>query len=88
MTIPRTAALLVLLVAVAGCASMGDSKTQALERDPASLEAARTLEAQAAKAAWPTGDWWKSFGDALRTRTHEHPDAMLIHVAHIRHVDD
>ena len=68
MKVPRTAAVLVLLVAVAGCASMGDSKTQALERDPASIEAARTLEAQAAKAAWPTGDWWKSFGDAQLDR--------------------
>jgi NodT family efflux transporter outer membrane factor (OMF) lipoprotein len=60
----RLPALLLVLLALAGCASMGDSKTQALERDPASLEAARTLESNAANAAWPAGDWWKSFGDA------------------------
>ena len=57
-------ALLALVVALAGCASMGDSRTQSTMRDPASLEAARTLEANAARAAWPAGDWWKSFGDA------------------------
>ncbi|HZZ93698.1 MAG TPA: efflux transporter outer membrane subunit [Usitatibacter sp.] len=54
----------VVLAAAAGCASTGDSKTESTMRDPASLQAARTLEMNAAKAAWPAGDWWKSFGDA------------------------
>ena len=57
------AACALCILAAAGCASLGDSKTHALERDPASLEAARTLESRAAQAAWPAGDWWKSFGD-------------------------
>jgi len=58
-------ALLVAAVAlVAGCASMGDSRTRSAMREPATLEAARTLEARAAEAAWPAGDWWKSLGDA------------------------
>jgi NodT family efflux transporter outer membrane factor (OMF) lipoprotein len=52
-----------VLLALAGCASFGDSRTHSTLRDPATLEAARTLEANAASAAWPTGDWWKSFGD-------------------------
>ena len=50
-------------LALAGCASMGGSKTQSTLRDASTLEASRTLEANAAKAAWPAGDWWKAFND-------------------------
>jgi len=64
MSIDRAATLVAALLVLAGCASMGGSKTQALERDPASIEAARALEGAAAATAWPSGDWWRSFGDA------------------------
>jgi NodT family efflux transporter outer membrane factor (OMF) lipoprotein len=64
MKLPLHRALPLFAVLLAGCASMGDSKTQSTMRDPATLEATRTLEADAARSAWPAGDWWKPFGDA------------------------
>ena len=50
-------------LAVAGCASLGDSKVQSTLRDPAALQASQALESRAAQAAWPASDWWKAYGD-------------------------
>lgn len=50
------------LLALGGCASSTGIEPHAVPRDPASLEAGRSL-AGAARADWPREDWWKRFGD-------------------------
>ena len=58
----RNLALMATLL-LAGCASFGDSHTRSRLRDPATLQAARTLEGTARDHAWPAEGWWKGFGD-------------------------
>ena len=53
---------LALLLALAGCASFRGVDHRSAPVDPATLEAAKTLEGQDT-AAWPELDWWKRFGD-------------------------
>jgi NodT family efflux transporter outer membrane factor (OMF) lipoprotein len=59
----RTALLAPLVVALAGCASFGDSKTQSTPIDPARLQSAKTF-GNAAASDWPHADWWRTMGDA------------------------
>ncbi len=49
---------------LAGCASFDGAHTQAKAMDPATLSIAKTVgDNPRSDVAWPTDDWWKSFGD-------------------------
>lgn len=53
---------------LAGCASFGDSRTQAKLRQPGSYDTVRTMTDAGATVAdvassWPDDAWWKTFGD-------------------------
>ncbi|MBV8032030.1 MAG: efflux transporter outer membrane subunit [Betaproteobacteria bacterium] len=58
----RSAALLLLAVILAGCASSDGLSTRATPAKPEELKAEKTLGAAAA-GPWPAADWWKRFGD-------------------------
>ncbi|MEO7432061.1 MAG: efflux transporter outer membrane subunit [Dokdonella sp.] len=59
----RLAACL-LVLDVAGCASMGGLHTHAIALDPDGLAAEQSLSTTAfSPAAWPREMWWKDFGD-------------------------
>jgi NodT family efflux transporter outer membrane factor (OMF) lipoprotein len=60
----RPSAAVLAIAVLAGCASLDDSKPLSRLRDPARLEASRTLAQGPANAAWPKTTWWTSFGDA------------------------
>lgn len=54
----------VLLVAVAGCASMDGLQTRSRPADAMQLKMARSLEGVRADAsAWPAEEWWRAYGD-------------------------
>jgi NodT family efflux transporter outer membrane factor (OMF) lipoprotein len=63
MRYPLFPLLVSLLLALAGCASFGDSKTQSHPRDAADLQASKSLAGTPA-SAWPRADWWRSMDDA------------------------
>lgn len=66
-TLNRTPALLsigALALALAGCASQGDSRTHAVQMDASAVVSAASLDGQAlSPAGWPQVEWWQAYGD-------------------------
>ncbi|MBW0450438.1 efflux transporter outer membrane subunit [bacterium M00.F.Ca.ET.228.01.1.1] len=57
------AAVLTILLTMAGCASTGGIAPQASRTDAASLDAGNAIRAAAADAQWPAADWWRTYRD-------------------------
>ncbi|WP_144110734.1 efflux transporter outer membrane subunit [Paraburkholderia sp. BCC1886] len=57
------AAVLTILLTIAGCASTRTIAPQAQAIEPASLDAGAAIRAANADAQWPTADWWRAYGD-------------------------
>ena len=57
------AAVLTILLTIAGCASTGGIAPQASGTDPASLDAGNAIRAADADAQWPAADWWRAYND-------------------------
>src|SRR3569623_1416315 len=64
MTSRPLTALLISVAVLAGCASPGGLAPRATLRDANEVASSRTLAGTAlTRAAWPTTDWWKAYGD-------------------------
>ncbi|WP_346777827.1 TolC family protein, partial [Paraburkholderia sp. Ac-20336] len=64
--VPRgiaAAAVLTILITIAGCASTGGIAPQANAVAPASLDAGNAIRAANADAQWPAADWWRAYQD-------------------------
>ncbi|NIF78307.1 efflux transporter outer membrane subunit [Paraburkholderia sp. Cy-641] len=64
--VPRgiaAAAVLTILITIAGCASTGGIAPQASAVAPASLDAGNAIRAANADAQWPAADWWRAYQD-------------------------
>ncbi|MFM0668480.1 efflux transporter outer membrane subunit [Paraburkholderia sediminicola] len=57
------AAVLTILLTIAGCASTGGVAPQASGIEPASLDAGNAIRAANADAQWPAVDWWRAYND-------------------------
>src|ERR1700736_3545454 len=57
------AAVLTILLTIAGCANTGGIATQASGIDPSSLDAGNAIRAANADAQWPAADWWRAYND-------------------------
>ncbi|SMG13110.1 efflux transporter outer membrane subunit [Paraburkholderia susongensis] len=57
------AAVLAILLTIAGCASTGGVAPQADAIAPASLDAGNAIHAANADAQWPAADWWRVYDD-------------------------
>jgi NodT family efflux transporter outer membrane factor (OMF) lipoprotein len=57
------AAVLTILLTIAGCASTGGIAPQDPGIEPASLDAGNAIRAANADAQWPAADWWRAYND-------------------------
>ncbi|MGF6369370.1 NodT family efflux transporter outer membrane factor (OMF) lipoprotein [Paraburkholderia sp. RAU6.4a] len=57
------AAVLTILLTIAGCASTGGVAPQTHTINPASLDAGNAIRAANADAQWPAADWWRAYDD-------------------------
>ncbi|OAJ59552.1 RND transporter [Paraburkholderia ginsengiterrae] len=57
------AAVLTILITIAGCASTGGIAPQASGIEPSSLDAGNAIRAANADAQWPAADWWRAYND-------------------------
>ncbi len=57
------AAVLTILLTIAGCASTGGIAPQDRGIEPASLDAGNAIRAANADAQWPATDWWRAYND-------------------------
>ncbi|XUW87476.1 efflux transporter outer membrane subunit [Burkholderia sp. M6-3] len=57
------AAVLTILLTIAGCANTGGIAPQASRTDAASLDAGNAIRAANADAQWPAADWWRAYND-------------------------
>ncbi|PRX30174.1 NodT family efflux transporter outer membrane factor (OMF) lipoprotein [Paraburkholderia sp. BL18I3N2] len=57
------AAVLTILLTIAGCANTGSVAPQASGIEPASLDAGNAIRAANADAQWPAVDWWRAYND-------------------------
>jgi NodT family efflux transporter outer membrane factor (OMF) lipoprotein len=57
------AAVLTILLTIAGCASTGGIAPQESGTDPAALDAGNAIRAANADAQWPAADWWRVYND-------------------------
>jgi len=57
------AAVLTILLTIAGCASTGRIAPQTQASSPASLDAGNAIRAADADAQWPATDWWRAYND-------------------------
>ncbi|WP_341314858.1 efflux transporter outer membrane subunit [Paraburkholderia sp. IMGN_8] len=57
------AAVLTILLTIAGCASTGGIAPQASGIEPSSLDAGNAIRAANADAQWPAADWWRAYND-------------------------
>ncbi|MFC6312221.1 efflux transporter outer membrane subunit [Paraburkholderia dipogonis] len=62
------AAVLTILLTIAGCASTGGVAPQASGIEPASLDAGNAIRAANADAQWPALDWWRAYNDPQLNR--------------------
>jgi NodT family efflux transporter outer membrane factor (OMF) lipoprotein len=58
-----TAAVLTILLTIAGCASTGGVAPQTHGIEPSSLDAGNAIRAANADAQWPAADWWRAYND-------------------------
>ena len=56
-------ATVLLVVALAGCASYRGIEPRAKPVEPAALASEKSLGSEAGGGEWPALDWWKRFGD-------------------------
>ncbi|MFM0072192.1 efflux transporter outer membrane subunit [Paraburkholderia sediminicola] len=57
------AAVLTILLTIAGCASTGGIAPQDRGMEPSSLDAGNAIRAANADAQWPAADWWRAYND-------------------------
>ncbi|MFM0737148.1 efflux transporter outer membrane subunit [Paraburkholderia xenovorans] len=57
------AAVLTILITIAGCASTGGIAPQTSGVEPSSLDAGNAIRAADADAQWPAADWWRAYND-------------------------
>ncbi|MFM0610063.1 efflux transporter outer membrane subunit [Paraburkholderia sediminicola] len=57
------AAVLTILLTIAGCASTGGIAPQDRGVEPSSLDAGNAIRAANADAQWPAADWWRAYND-------------------------
>ncbi|MGF6772645.1 NodT family efflux transporter outer membrane factor (OMF) lipoprotein [Paraburkholderia sp. GAS199] len=57
------AAVLTILLTIAGCASTGGVAPQASGVEPSSLDAGNAIRAANTDAQWPATDWWRAYND-------------------------
>ncbi|QQC64082.1 efflux transporter outer membrane subunit [Paraburkholderia ginsengisoli] len=57
------AAVLTILLTIAGCASTGGIAPQDHGIEPSSLDAGNAIRAANADAQWPAADWWRAYND-------------------------
>jgi NodT family efflux transporter outer membrane factor (OMF) lipoprotein len=57
------AAVLTILLTIAGCASTGGIAPQNQGVEPSSLDAGNAIRAANADAQWPAADWWRAYND-------------------------
>lgn len=57
------AAVLTILLTIAGCANTGGIAPQASGIEPSSLDAGNAIRAANADAQWPAADWWRAYND-------------------------
>ncbi|CAB3801303.1 hypothetical protein LMG28614_05358 [Paraburkholderia ultramafica] len=57
------AAVLTILLTIAGCASTGGIAPQDRGIEPSSLDAGNAIRAANADAQWPAADWWRAYDD-------------------------
>ncbi|MFM0728918.1 efflux transporter outer membrane subunit [Paraburkholderia sediminicola] len=57
------AAVLTILLTIAGCASTGGIAPQDRGIEPSSLDAGNAIRAANADAQWPAVDWWRAYND-------------------------
>lgn len=57
------AAVLTILLTIAGCASTGGIAPQANSVAPSSLDVGNAIRAADADAQWPAADWWRAYND-------------------------
>ncbi|ASL45268.1 Toluene efflux pump outer membrane protein TtgF [Burkholderia sp. AD24] len=57
------AAVLTILLTIAGCASTGGIAPQANAVAPSSLDVGNAIRAADADAQWPAADWWRAYND-------------------------
>jgi len=57
------AAVLTILLTIAGCASTGGIAPQTRASAPASLDAGNAIRAANPDAQWPATDWWRAYND-------------------------
>ncbi|MFM0665873.1 efflux transporter outer membrane subunit [Paraburkholderia sediminicola] len=57
------AAVLTILLTIAGCASTGGIAPQDRGIEPSSLDAGNAIRAANADAQWPAADWWRAYND-------------------------
>jgi len=57
------AAVLTILLTIAGCASTGGVAPQTQTMNPSSLDAGNAIRAANADAQWPAADWWRVYND-------------------------
>jgi NodT family efflux transporter outer membrane factor (OMF) lipoprotein len=57
------AAVLTILLTIAGCASTGGIAPQDHRIEPSALDAGNAIRAANADAQWPAADWWRAYND-------------------------
>ncbi|SDQ70421.1 efflux transporter, outer membrane factor (OMF) lipoprotein, NodT family [Paraburkholderia fungorum] len=57
------AAVLTILLTIAGCASTGGVAPQDHSVEPSSLDAGKAIRAANQDAQWPATDWWRAYND-------------------------
>jgi NodT family efflux transporter outer membrane factor (OMF) lipoprotein len=57
------AAVLTILLTIAGCASTGGIAPQDHSVEPSSLDAGKAIRAANQDAQWPATDWWRAYND-------------------------
>jgi hypothetical protein len=57
------AAVLTILLTIAGCANTGGIAPQDSGIEPSSLDAGNAIRAANADAQWPAADWWRAYND-------------------------
>ena len=62
------AAVLTILLTIAGCASTGGVAPQTQTINPSSLDVGNAIRAANADAQWPATDWWRAYDDPQLTR--------------------
>lgn len=58
------AAVLTVILTIAGCASTGNVAPENTLKDASTLDAGAAIRAANAEAGWPSAQWWRTYGDS------------------------